>query len=39
MSDKDYMIPPPPKDTGEEPLFRVVYEIDVNAADERKAKR
>jgi hypothetical protein len=37
MSDKDYMIPPPPKDTGEEPLFRVVYEIDVNAADERQA--
>ena len=37
MSDKDYKIPPPPKDAGEEPLFRVVYEIDVNAADERRA--
>jgi hypothetical protein len=34
MSDKDYRIPPPPKDTGEEPLFRVVYEIDVNAAEQ-----
>ncbi len=37
MSSKDYRISPPPKDSGEEPLFRVVYEIDVNASDERKA--
>ena len=37
MSDEDYRIPPPPKDIGEEPLFRVVYEIDVNASDERQA--
>ncbi len=37
MSSKDYKINPPPKDSGAEPLFRVVYEIDVNAADERKA--
>lgn len=37
MSSKDYRITPPPKDSGDEPLFRVVYEIDVNAADERKA--
>ena len=37
MSSKDYRIEPPPKDSGAEPLFRVVYEIDVNAADERKA--
>ena len=37
MSSKDYKIVPPPKDSGVEPLFRVVYEIDVGAADERKA--
>ena len=37
MSSKDYRIEPPPKDSGAEPLFRVVYAIDVNAADERKA--
>lgn len=37
MSSKDYKIVPPPKDSGSEPLFRIVYEIDVNAADERKA--
>ena len=33
MSSKDYRIEPPPKDSGEEPLFRVVYAIDVNAPD------
>jgi hypothetical protein len=37
MSSKDYRIEPPPKDKGKEPLFRVVYAIDVGAADERKA--
>ena len=37
MSNKDYRITPPPKDTGREPLFRVVYAIDVNASDEQKA--
>lgn len=37
MSNKDYRISPPPKDSGEEPLFRVVYAIDVNASDEQKA--
>lgn len=37
MSDKDYKISPPPRDKGEEPLFRVIYAIDVGAADERKA--
>lgn len=37
MSNKDYKISPPPKDKGEEPLFRVIYVIDVGAADERKA--
>ena len=37
MSSKDYRITPPPKDAGEEPLFRVVYAIDVNASNEQKA--
>jgi len=37
MSSKDYKISPPPKDKGKEPLFRVIYAIDVGAADERKA--
>ena len=37
MSSKDYRINPPSKDSGTEPLFRVVYEIDVNASDEQKA--
>jgi hypothetical protein len=31
MSSKDYRIEPPPKDRGSEPLFRIVYVIDVNA--------
>jgi len=34
---KDYKISPPPKDKGKEPLFRVIYAIDVGAVDERKA--
>ncbi|MBL7107671.1 MAG: hypothetical protein ISS77_08725 [Phycisphaerae bacterium] len=37
MSSKDYKISPPPKDSGAEPLFRVVYAIDVNASNEQKA--
>jgi len=37
MSNRNYQIEPPPKDKSEEPLFRVVYVIDVGAADERKA--
>ena len=37
MSGKDYTISPPPKDAGVEPLFRVVYDIDVNATDEKHA--
>ena len=37
MSGKDYRIAPPPEDSGAEPLFRVIYAIDVGAADERKA--
>ena len=31
------VIPPPPHDRGEEPLYRVVYQIDVNARDKREA--
>jgi hypothetical protein len=31
------VIPPPPHDRGEEPLYRVVYQIDVNARDMREA--
>jgi len=37
MSSKDYRISPPPKDQGQEPLFRVIYVIDVGAADEMQA--
>jgi len=37
MSSKNYQISPPPKDCGQKPLFRVVYAIDVGAADEMKA--
>ena len=37
MSSKDYRISPPPKDKGQEPLFRVIYVIDVGAADEIQA--
>jgi hypothetical protein len=31
MSSKDLRIEPPPNDKGSEPLFRVVYVIDVSA--------
>ena len=37
MSKKDYRVAPPPKDSGPEPLFRIVYAIDVNASNARKA--
>ncbi|MCD6394378.1 MAG: hypothetical protein J7M40_12820 [Planctomycetes bacterium] len=37
MSSKDYRIEPPSGDNGPEPLFRVVYVIDVNASGKRKA--
>lgn len=37
VSSKDCRIPPPPKDKGKDPLFRVIYAIDVGAANERKA--
>ena len=34
-----FNIQPPPKDNGDEPLFRVIYVIDVNAADPLEAAR
>ena len=37
MTEKDYIIKPPPEDKGKEPMFRVVYAIDVDAPDETKA--
>ena len=37
MTSKNYKISPPPKDKGDSPLFRVVYSIDVGAADALKA--
>ena len=39
MSSKNYQIAPPPKDGSEEPLFRVVYVIDVNAPNALEAAR
>jgi hypothetical protein len=39
MSSKDYRIEPPPKDRGSEPLFRVVYVIDVNAPSTLEAAK
>ena len=39
MSSKDYRIEPPPKDRGSEPLFRVVYVIDVNALNALEAAK
>jgi len=37
MSSKGLRIEPPPKERGPEPLYRVVYVIDVNAPDAHKA--
>ncbi|OHB65728.1 MAG: hypothetical protein A2V70_10350 [Planctomycetes bacterium RBG_13_63_9] len=37
MSQKGLLTEPPPRETGPEPLYRVVYVIDVNAADIREA--
>ena len=37
MKKKNYIIKPPSEDKGKEPLFRVVYSIDVDALDETKA--
>jgi len=39
MSSKDYRIEPPPGDNGPEPLFRVVYVIDVNAKQPKSPGR
>lgn len=33
MSQKGLLIEPPPKEKGPEPLYRVIYVIDVNASD------
>ena len=32
-----FNIQPPPKEKGDEPLFRVIYIIDVNASDTQEA--
>ena len=37
MEKKGYHINPPPKESGTEPLFRVVYAIDVSASDAKQA--
>lgn len=39
MSNRNYQIEPPPNDKGKEPLFRVVYVIDVNAPNALKAAK
>jgi len=39
MIAKNYQIEPPPKDKGSEPLFRVVYVIDVNALNALEAAK
>jgi len=39
MSCKNYQIEPPPKDKGSEPLFRVVYAIDVSAPNALEAAK
>lgn len=36
---KDYIIKPPPKDKGLLPLFRIIYEIDVDAVNEVEAAK
>jgi len=36
---KTYHIQPPPTEKGDEPLFRVIYVIDVNAADSLEAAK
>ena len=37
MAKKSYTIDPPPKDSSKEPLFRVVYSIDVSASNVKQA--
>jgi len=39
MSSRNYQIEPPPKDRGSEPLFRVVYVIDVSAPNALEAAK
>jgi len=39
MAGKNYIIKPPPEEKGKEPLYRVVYEIDVNAPNEVQAAK
>lgn len=39
MSSKNYQIEPPPNDKGSEPLFRVVYVIDVSAPNVLEAAK
>jgi len=39
MSNKNYQIEPPPKDRGSEPLFRVIYVIDVSARNTLEAAK
>jgi len=39
MEKKGYHIDPPPKESGTEPLFRVVYVIDVNASSALRAAK
>ena len=36
---RTFVIQPPPAEKGDEPLFRVVYVIDVNAADALEAAK
>ncbi|MBN2589600.1 MAG: hypothetical protein JXA96_07050 [Sedimentisphaerales bacterium] len=37
MTKKNYIIKPPLQDKGKEPLFRVIYSIDIGASNEFKA--
>ena len=37
MGNKGYHVDPPPKENGDQPLFRVVYSIDVGASDAKQA--
>jgi len=37
MPPKGFTLEPPPKETGPEPLYRVVYMIDTNAENARQA--
>lgn len=39
MSSKNYQIEPPPTGKGSEPLFRVIYVIDVNASSVLEAAK